>query len=218
MTRKFMLAVCTVALLLGGLGTANAALLNVAPVSGLPGDIVPAPPDAGNNGLGSETHQLGFNEIQGYTLLAPLNVDGGTDIPIGTIVNSHMILLNHTTPDRQPELTAVNIWEFDGIVIGVMSDPTGIAESQSSSFLGADAIPTSYPGAPSTARGLENNDASDFYTGVGTNFLTVGMHVTQPGDWIRVVTAPAAVPVPSAMLLFSTGLIGLIAFRGMKKK
>ncbi len=222
MTKKILLAVCTASLLLGGFGSANAALIGVtktvgAPASYLEGDIVPAPVSALNDGLGSNDNQLGFDELQGVTLLADLDVDAAADIGAGTVVNSHMILLNRAdnSGGSANELFADNEWTFDGAILGVMSNQSGTIEGASSGFLGAAG--TSYPGAGGfSARGLENNDAAnDFYTLIGPNTLRVAMHVTQPGDWIRVVTAP--VPVPSAMLLFGTGLVGLIAFRGMKK-
>jgi hypothetical protein len=39
--------------------------------------------------------------------------------------------------------------------------------------------------------------------------INVGMLVTEPGDWIRVVTEAQSVPEPSTMLLLGLGIIGV---------
>ena len=93
-------------------------------------------------------------------------------------------------------------WLFDGIILGVMSDSYGTLEAASSSFLGAPG--TVYPGA-FAARGMEGADS---YL-VSGSMITVSMAVSEPGDWIRVITA-SAVPEPSTVLLFSTGLLLLM--------
>ena len=78
----------------------------------------------------------------------------------------------------------------------------GRLERASSRFLGA--IGTKYPGAFSN-RGLERRDS---YSIVG-NTITVTMLVAEPGDWIRVLTAPA----PCSLLL---GLLGMSVFGWMR--
>jgi hypothetical protein len=146
-------------------------------------DIIPAPDSVIDDSPGATNdHEQGFNEKQGVLLAAPLEVDDGVFIPAGTWVNSHMIFLN-TDGDTAASDVGV-VWTFDGPVLGVMSKNNGSLEVASSPILGAAG--TTYPAAPFQARGLE---AGDGYS-VSGNTITVSMNVTEPGDWIRVVTAP----------------------------
>ena len=145
-------------------------------------DIIQPPASMRNssaNGGAFNDHQQAFNEKQGVRLTAPLAVDGGT-IPAGTVVDSHMIFLNN--PDWKATATADlgRVWTFESRILGVISDMGGV-DLASSDFLGAPT--TFYPGAFAN-RGLESNDG---YAVSGTS-ITVSMSVTQPGDWIRVIT------------------------------
>ena len=162
--------------------------------------IIGAPADVTDDAA-SNTGMQGFDERQDVLLGAALSVDGGS-IAAGTRVNSHMIFLN--TVGNTDASQANVIWTFDGIVLGVMSDSTGTLEVASSAILGA--IGTIYPAAAFTARGLESNNGgdgpNDGYTIAG-NTLIVAMHVTEPGDWIRVVTA---VPEPGTIALLGVAL------------
>jgi len=101
-------------------------------------------------------------------------------------------------------------WIFAGDIIGIMTASFGADVAASSPFLGATG--TIYPGGGFTAYGLEGNDS---FSIVGDT-LTLTMYVSEPGDWIRVITA-SSVPEPSTVLLLGSGLVGLIGYR-MKKK
>ena len=178
------------------------ALINVTGDGSILGN---APNRVGNNNA-TNTEQWGFNEQQGILLTTDLAVDGGS-IPAGTRVDSHMIFLNLRLASQLDSLSTRASWSFSGIILGVMSDNEGTLEAASNSLLGATG--TFYPGSFNN-RGMENNDR---YLGVGTSVLGVRMNVTQPGDWIRVVTRSAAVPdAGSSLALFAMALGALMAF------
>ncbi len=141
--------------------------------------------------------QQGFDEAQAVTLGSALSIDGGGTIAAGTTVDSHMIFMNQEYTHSVLYTHSNVVWTFDGLVIGVMSDSGGNLEAASTPVLGA---PGSTYEAPLSARGLEGNDG---YV-ISGNTLTVNMLVTQPGDWIRVVTT--VVPAPGAVIL---GMLGL---------
>ena len=145
--------------------------------------IIPAPPSVIDDPPGAtNTAQQAFNERQGVVLPAPLEVDpGGAFIPAGTVVDSHMIFLNTIGNVFATDQNVV--WTFDGPIVGVMSNGNGSLEVASSGLLGA--VGTTYPPATFGARGLESNDS---YLVGPANTITVSMLVTEPGDWIRVVT------------------------------
>jgi len=103
-------------------------------------------------------------------------------------------------------MTDANVeWIFDGPILGVMSDAGGTLEAASSGILGATG--TTYPGAFS-ARGMEGGDSYS----VAGNQITVTMTASEPGDWIRVVTAdtpPVAVDDYYSMYQDTTLSVGV---------
>lgn len=197
-------------------GPAQAALISVAggPSSmGTLAAIIPAPSDALDD-IVTNTGMEGFDEAQGVVTTVAHGIDGGGFILVSTLVDSHMIFLNSA---GSPLLTHSSVlWTFDGLIIGVMSDSMGALEAASTFELGNPA--TNYtatfggsgPAAPFPARGLEGGDS---YVVAG-NTITVTMGVTEPGDWIRVVTR---VPEPASLGLMGLGLIGT-AFAAARKR
>ncbi len=213
-TNTTLIALATVLVLAG---QANAELWAVAgPLSssGTAPAIIAAPAAVLDDSVTNRGMQ-GFDEAQGVLTTVAHAIDGGGSIPIGTLVDSHMIFLNSSGTGALSHFDVV--WTFSRPVIGVMSDSGGNLEVASTFELGNPA--TNYtttftgsgPAAPFTARGMEGNTTpsgpfpNDGYTILG-NTLTVGMSVTEPGDRIRVVTSGPVVPVPGAFVLAMVGL------------
>lgn len=167
-----------------------------------------APPAMMMNPMVTNLAQEGFNERQHVTLLADLAVDGGI-IPAGTVVDSHMIFLNH--PAETVGVTShLNVqWTFSGAVLGVMSDYYGMLESASTPILGAAGV--NYEAFQ--GRGFETPRPGSNYLDrymISGNELTVDMNVMEPGDWIRVVTAHRPVPDHGSTAgLMALALLGL---------
>ena len=88
---------------------------------------------------------VGFDEAQGVILTAPVTTDTGV-IPMGAVVDSHMIFLN-TSYVTTPQVSHDNVtWTFDGPVIGVISLADGVNEADSTNQLGA--LGTNYTSVP----------------------------------------------------------------------
>lgn len=203
--RFFLVLLCAISFILGTAGQSTALL-----ISGQ--DIIFAPQYSTDDPPGAENyHQQAFNEAQDVLLTRNIDVDGGFFIPAGTRVNSHMIFFNTPYDDRVS--VDLNVpWTFDGNILGVMSDEDGTLEAASNDLLGASGtIYGSFWNRGMEAWDLNNPDnyiiSSDLRT------ITVDMYVFEPGDWIRVVTEAAPIPVPSTMLLLCSGLIGLLGIR-----
>ena len=219
MKKKFLAGLATGLFLVGMVGMANATLISVSgedSILGSSANIIAAPSHALDD-MVTNTGMQGFNEAQGVFTTVSHSIDGGV-ITAGTLVDSHMIFLNTEggTYNSHQDIS----WIFDGIILGVMSDYNGSLEAASTFELGnpttnyTSTFTGSGPAAPFSARGFEGNDT---YTFSG-NTLNVSMFVSEPGDWVRVVTAANPVPEPATMLLFGTGLAGLVGSRIRRKK
>lgn len=177
--------------------TANAMIIDVSgpPSSeGTPPEIIPAPTDVLDD-IVTNTGMQGFDEAQGVETTIDYNINGGV-IPAGTLVNSHMIFLNAPEEMSSTLTHSGVVWTFSEPILGIMADGPGNFEAASSAELGASGTNYTVPGpgdqaAPFGARGIEGGDS---YLIEG-NQITLTMQVSQPGDWMRVITsAPTAVP------------------------
>ena len=177
---------------------------------GVTGDGFIATPDSVLDAADTNTQQQGFLEQTRVTLVSPLAVDGGL-IAAGTVVDSYMIFLNGVDDTL---IETVATWTFPRMILGTMSDEGGTLEAASTNFLGNPGV--TYPGSAFDNRGLEMNGGvnDDMISFLGST-LTLEMNVTQPGDWVRVVTAP--VPLPAAGWMLIGGLAGL-GFLGRKRR
>jgi hypothetical protein len=164
--------------------------------------------------------QEGFNEVQGFELTRDITVDGGTILK-GTRVDSHLIFLN--TPAGTAKTVDSQTWTFSGDILGVMSDRAGSLLTGTNDILAAFSTYFSIQGegtlGPFDALGLEQNNYAtgslDGYLFSGAE-LKLRMAVTEPGDWIRVVTV-SEVPVPAALFLFAPALMGFLGLRRKSK-
>ncbi len=177
-----------VAVLGTGIGVVNAMLLNSADVIDPPAIISDNTPGATND------RQQAFHERQQVTLLEDVRCTNAT-IPAGEVVDSHMIFFNTTL--LSPVTDANRVWEFDGEVICIMAEPSGLFQALTDNIFGAPG--TTYPG-PFNLRGLET-DGTDSYA-ISGNTLTLTMTAEQPGDWIRVLTRSAKLPDTTAPVVY----------------
>ncbi|MCB1095203.1 MAG: hypothetical protein KDN22_06450 [Verrucomicrobiae bacterium] len=206
--------------LLAGLATLPTAQAAITAVT--PSGVQIAAPALALDGAVTNSNQQGFDEKQQVFLAAPLDTDAGVGaIPAGTYVSSHMIFFNQEVTKGNPVNSSSAVWTFDGVILGVMSDGPGALEAASTPILGSPT--TTYPLGGFSERGLEAGTADAYAIpgglGVG-NSLRLNMTVTQPGDWIRVITQSTK-PVPEggqSLILLGCALTGLGMVRRVVRK
>jgi len=155
----------------------------------------------------TNTLQQGFNEKQSVFLNSAITVDGGT-IAAGQTVDSHLIFLNTASGSA----TTTAEWTFDGLILGVMSDRGGVLMTNTDSQFAAfnDYFTVGNKTGAFDLKGIEGND----HYSIAGNVLDLHMYVSEPGDWVRVLTV-SAVPIPAAAFLFAPALLG---FMGLRRK
>ena len=164
----------------------------------------------------SDTNIFVFNEQQGVEFVSSQSLDFGT-ISAGTLVNSHYIQFDPESPSGFINGGSIT---FDGIILGVTTstaylnqDLSADGAGTSDSYFGLSDILGPYPtGDDPSARGLGSPE-DDIFVNLGTNTLVIDSLEIPGGssagniDGFRVFTA--VVPVPAAVWLFASGLIGL---------
>lgn len=166
------------------------------------GTIIPTPASVTNGNPGSNDQIKAFNEIQDLVLSADLVLDDVT-IAAGTAISSHMVFLNRETGSQRVTLEAN--FSFDGAILGLITQTDALAATDMLLSAG-----TSY--STFGNRGFEGNVDDATFSGAD---LDVIMRVTQPGDWIRVITV-SEVPLPAGAALLPVGLLTLGGLRRRK--
>lgn len=174
---------------------------------------VPFTDSTPDNTVGNNTFQnfnlYGFDEDQNIDITVDLTVDiladglGGSTgspgiVPMGSTVASHYVFFDPGPLSRQAGTVS-----FDSDIFGIITSTGNLAASD---FL----INTGVTYLNPTQRGLEGGD---IVTITGLQTISVNWLAGNPGDYIRVLTdfSPGAViPIPSAVWLFASGLLGLI--------
>ncbi len=178
-------------------GSANAAVVmgeltggNAFANGGVFQQLTPAPGfNVGNNNQQSN-NLFAFDEQQGVTLLSAI---GG--LAAGTVVNSHYVFF-----DPGPSRRGVGYVDFDGDILGVLDGKADM--EMTDALLGNGNV--NYVSV--NLRGLESQDS---FNTVG-NRINIDFTASNPGDYIRVLTAVSAVPEPAswAMMIGGFGLVG----------
>ena len=175
-------------------------------------EVIPAPIVLNNGAPGNNTTVKAFEEATGVILASDLT----TTLPAisaGTAVDSHMLFLNRE--DTASIRTVVEYsFTFSETIIGLILGTTNV----NNTTFGTNGFPVL--AASGTTYGNLNGfeGSGDTWTITGGNTISGMMTVSQPGDWIRVITeSPAPVPLPAAGWMLLAGVGGLAAARKARK-
>ncbi len=147
-------------------------------------------------------------EKENHVLGANLVLDAGGTILAGTLVNSYLV---HYDQVGGGSATQSGSLTFDSAILGVIHSLSNLGNSDSE--LG---LLTAAGYSAHIFRGLELTTADSFsLTGAtGISFsTTTNSHV----DEMRIITAASPVPVPAAVWLFGSALLGLTGMSRRKK-
>jgi hypothetical protein len=191
-------------------GTSHAIIV----ASGGSSAVIAPPASTALGALESNTDAWAFNEVQSFTLTAPLAVDATTPgtynsnasltpgvIPAGTIVNSHYI---YSDPVGGTESVYEGFVRFSQPIIGIIVFRAGL--NGSDAILGASG--TTY--ADNAARGLELSANADRFVITLSQFeVRYNFRTSGATDDIRVLTIPA----PGAASLAAIGALAIFRRR-----
>ena len=134
-----------------------------------------------------------YNELQNVVANSLPAFDIGGSIANGTRVNSHLLVWN---PPGSSRVTGTV--SFDGPILGIYTEAAGLN--------GSDALFGLQPSYTFTAgQGLERGDSIMFISMTSTS--SFDFTATNPGDYVRVITA---VPEPGVLSLLALGLIPFV--------
>lgn len=173
-------------------------------------ELIAAPADARLNALTSATQVRVWNERQFVTLADGLTVNasapglynGPADlsssvIASGTVISSHYV---HFDSPAGTSANATGALRFDGDIVGVIC----VGDSGTDRFLDRSDFLSSGTlyGDGIEARGMELSNNEFFRISNDRRGIEFSMRISNPGDFIRVVTVPA----PSVAALGGIGL------------
>jgi len=162
-------------------------------------ELIAAPADARLNALTSSTAIRVWNEQQFVTLTSGLTVNaslpglynGPADlinavVPAGTVISSHYV---HFDSPGGTAANATGAIRFDGDIIGVIC----IGDTASEHFLDDSDFLSSGTlyGDALEARGMELSNNEFFRIGADRRNIEFSMRISNPGDFIRIITVPA---------------------------
>lgn len=186
-------------------------------VTGSAVELSPVPLNVTNGAPGDNNNILWFQEASNVLVTADQAGLGGTSISTGQRVDSYMIFLNRADSSNTL-LNATATFEFSTQVLGIFGNERTSSgnDLDATDYLASMTIYTDF-----NSRGIENNNdgslvaplraggaPNDEITFDGASKVELTFYVTQPGDWVRVVTV-TAVPLPAALPLMLVGLGGL---------
>jgi hypothetical protein len=163
-----------------------------------------------------------WDEVQNFELTEKLYVDsvfnsgdpivgmdlGGTFLKAGTIVSSHYVEWDPSGTKR----VEATITTDSEIFAFIFTDNNLFTSDEFLGLPGLDYNDFAF-------RGMEAGQDTIAYNG---NSADINWSASNPGDWARMITAfspggISPVPVPAAVWLFGTALIGLVGFSKRKK-
>jgi hypothetical protein len=152
-----------------------------------------------------------FDEVQNFLLASDLSVDfGGSGgvISAGTVISSHFVHKDTLSGTVTLSGTAA----FNGIILGIIASPNNLDASDPTLGLAGTSYPTGLDRRGTQTAG-EVGDSISFVD----DTLTLTSATSSRPDQLRVITAASAVPVPQALWLFGSGLLGMIGIPRRKK-
>ena len=149
-----------------------------------------APPAAVGNDRQQNNNLYAFNQLQNAVLLNNIPADFGPALIAGQRFNSHFVFF-----DPGPSRSAIGTVTFNAPILAVLALTAKMNASDAS--FGVPGVTYDTP----AARGLEA--ATDSFS-VSGNTLSLRWTASDPGDYIRVLTA-SAVPEPASWALMLAG-------------